>query len=69
MGIGQIGLLCDSCTRCSRCTPAERTLVVPCYLVSSLCARSVCLRVYCVLFESAKGLICDDSGFRFSRLE
>ncbi len=67
--IVQIRPLCDSCTRCSRCAPAERTPVVSCYLVSLQCAIPVCLRVYCVLFESAKGLICDRSGFRFSRLE
>ena len=68
--IGQIELLCDSCTRCSRCALAERTLPVPCYLVSSLYARPIlCLRVYCDLFESAKGLICNKSGFRFSGLE
>ncbi len=69
MGIGIIWLLCDSCTRCSRGTPAERTPVVPCYLASLQGAIPFCLRVYCVLFESAKGLICDESGFRFSGLE
>ncbi len=46
MGIGLIRLLCDSCTRCSRCAPAERTLAVPCYLVSLQGAIPVCLRVY-----------------------
>ncbi len=69
MGIGLIGLLCDSYTRCSRCMPAERTPVVPCYLASLQGAIPVCLRVYCVLFENAEGLICDKSGFRFSGLE
>ncbi len=29
----------------------------------------VCLSVYCILFESAEGLICDELGFRFSGLE
>ncbi len=69
MGIGLIRLLCDSCTRCSRCAPAERTLAVLCYLVSLQGAIPGCLRINCVLFESAEGLICDKSGFRFSRLE
>ncbi len=48
---------------------AERTPAVPCYLASLQGAIPVCLRVYCVLFESAEGLIYDESGFRFSRLE
>ena len=48
MGIGLIRLLCDSCTRCSRCAPAERTPAVPCYLVSLQGAIPDCLRVYCV---------------------
>ncbi len=51
-------------------TPAKRTPAVPCYLVSLQGAIPLfVLRVYCVLFESAKGLICDESGFRFSGLE